>query len=207
VNRRLVLLRHAQTAWNLLDRAQGHTDVPLDDRGRRQATAAAAHLARLHPAAVWTSDLARARETAAAVAGAAGVELKVDQRLREYDVGAREGLTPAEALERFPVLRGHVELSDPPPGIPRAELWAQVEARIVPAVCEALDGLRPGELGVVVTHGGSAKVALAGLLGWGSDVATSLRGLANCHYATVEERAADGRLRLRDYGVPAISHR
>ena len=99
---RLVLLRHGQTEWNSLGRAQGHADISLDAIGHAQAAAAAPYLAAMRPVRLWSSDLARARETAAYVAGAASLEVELDPRLREYDVGVRSGLTTAEFEERHP---------------------------------------------------------------------------------------------------------
>jgi broad specificity phosphatase PhoE len=203
MTRRLYLLRHGRTAWNDTGRAQGHADIPLDDFGRAQADAAAALFATLDLAGIWSSDLARASETAEIIA--AGAPMKGDARLREYDVGERQGLTVAEAAERWPHLGADWELGNPPPGVPGCETYADVEARIVPACREALDTLGPGEAGLVVTHGACAKVAIAGLLGWPPDVAATLRGLDNCGFAIIDERARDGRLRLAGYGVPPIS--
>ena len=61
--RRIVFWRHGRTAWNAESRFQGQTDVPLDDAGREQAALAAAALARLQPARIVASDLARAMAT------------------------------------------------------------------------------------------------------------------------------------------------
>ena len=63
--RRLVLLRHGQTAWNAEKRAQGHADIPLDAVGRRQAEKVAPLIAAYSPSLLVSSDLARARQTAA----------------------------------------------------------------------------------------------------------------------------------------------
>ena len=71
---RLVLVRHGQTAWNLEGRAQGHTDVGLDETGRAQARAMAPYVAAMAPTALWSSDLARARETADRLAEATGLD-------------------------------------------------------------------------------------------------------------------------------------
>src|SRR4051812_41766969 len=87
VTRRLVLLRHGQTEWNSLGRAQGHADISLDATGHARAAAAAPYLAAMRPVRLWSSDLARAQETAAYVADAAGLTVETDPRLREYDVG------------------------------------------------------------------------------------------------------------------------
>ena len=204
--RRLILLRHGRTSWNDTGRAQGHADISLDEVGRAQAVAVAPYLASLDLVAIWTSDLARARETADIIGRAANLQVKSDQRFREYDVGERQGLTIPEAAARFPALGEKWEMGNPPPGVPGAETYADVAARIVAACREALDSLGAGETGLVVTHGACLKVALAGLFGWTATDAEALRGMENCHIATVEERTHDGRLRLRDYGVYPISH-
>ena len=94
--RRLVLVRHGRTAWNAEGRAQGHADVGLDDLGRSQAAQRAPVVAGYDPVALFSSDLARARETAAALEQATGLSAVVDARLREYDTGARTGLTREE---------------------------------------------------------------------------------------------------------------
>ena len=100
--RTLVLLRHGETDWNLTGRAQGHADVPLNATGHAQAKAVAAVLAGFSPVRLWSSDLARARQTADAISEATGLSVECDPRLREYDVGERSGMTLAEAAERFP---------------------------------------------------------------------------------------------------------
>ncbi|MER7168943.1 histidine phosphatase family protein, partial [Micromonospora sp. NPDC000207] len=60
---RLIVWRHGNTEWNAAGRVQGQTDVPLNDRGRDQARAAAPLLAALRPDAIVSSDLSRAADT------------------------------------------------------------------------------------------------------------------------------------------------
>jgi probable phosphoglycerate mutase len=200
VTRRLILLRHGQTAWNLADRAQGHTDVPLDDLGRSQAAAVAPYLASLGPVAIWSSDLARAAETAVQVGTAAGVEVKYDARLREYDVGARQGLTRAEAAEVFPGQPDPWDL-DATGNVPGAESHDEVATRVIAAVREALESLSDRDLGLVVSHGAALRLAVGGLLGWDHATVSTLRGLGNCHWATIHQARPDLPVRLAQYGV------
>ena len=199
--RKLVLLRHGRTEWNHTRRAQGHADVPLDAVGEAQARAAAPLVAALRPARLWTSDLARARQTAEAVAQECGLPVEPDARLREYSVGERQGLTWAEAVERFPWIAHGVGLGERLSGVPGAETDADVAARIVPALEEVVAALGKGETGVVVGHGAAIKVALAGLLGWHQQVARTLGVLDNCHWATVLVPSDGSSRRLLDYGV------
>ncbi len=200
MTRRLVLLRHGATAWNLQERAQGHADVPLDETGRAQAAAVAPYLASLGPAAIWSSDLSRAAETAALVAAATGTEVKYDARLREYDVGAREGLTRAEAAERLPGLPEPWDLTATAT-LPGAETHDEVATRMLAAVREALACLAHGELGLVVSHGAALRLAVGGLLGWDRATISTLRGLENCQWATLHESRPGTPLRLAQWGA------
>ncbi len=198
--RRLVLLRHGQTAWNKEGRAQGHADVGLDAEGRRQAEAVAPVLADLDPVRLVSSDLARARETAAFLEKATGLSAEEDPRLREYDVGQRQGLTRAEFADRLGPeaarawdVHSHVDAAG-------AETLEEVAARIVPATRTVLTGLAAGETAVVVTHGASLRVAVAGLLGWPLGAAETLEAMHNCAWAAVVEHG-QGRLRLSSYNT------
>jgi probable phosphoglycerate mutase len=197
--RRLVLLRHGRTSWNATGRAQGHADLGLDDVGHAQAEAAAAVLATMHPAALWTSDLARARETCVYVERATGLASKADDRLREFDVGARQGMTTSQFAETFPAAYQSWSRGEDAPRVPGAETPAEVETRMVPTLRECLSSLAVGETGVVVTHGACLKIALLALLGWPAALASSLRGMENCGWAVVSEPEPGGGLRLVAY--------
>ena len=197
--RRLVLLRHGRTAWNLAGRAQGHADTDLDETGHAQAVAAATSLAALAPAQLWSSDLARARQTASYVERATGLAAKADARLREYDVGARQGMDLDEFAVAFPAEHRQWLAGDGLPQVPGAESTDDVLDRMLPALREALGALAPGETGIVVTHGAALKVALLGLLGWPQELSTGLEGVHNCHWVEVRELAAGERLRLAAY--------
>jgi broad specificity phosphatase PhoE len=197
--RRLLLLRHGRTAWNSVGRAQGHADVELDDLGHRQAAAVAPYLAGLRPVALWTSDLARARQTCGYLERATGLSAKADERLREFDVGARQGMTAAQFEAAFPEAYLDWASGDDLVPVPGSELTSEVAARMVPALRESLASLADGELGIVVTHGACLKVALLGLLGWSQSDGTRLASLGNCAWASVAEAGPGRRLRLEAY--------
>ncbi|MGA9690106.1 MAG: histidine phosphatase family protein, partial [Pseudonocardiaceae bacterium] len=116
---RLLMLRHGQTEHSGQRRYSGRGDLPLTELGQRQAAAAAARLARTDGvAAVVSSPLLRARQTAQPVAGVLGVPMTVHDGLIETDFGAWEGLTFAEASARDPELhtRWLTDTSLAPPG-------------------------------------------------------------------------------------------
>jgi len=200
---RLVLVRHGQTAWNLEGRAQGHTDVGLDDTGLAQARALAPYVAAMQPTALWSSDLARARQTADELAAVTGLEVRTDPRLREFDVGERAGLTTPEFAEQHPEsyaswrdghITGHV---------PGAETTADVVARMVPALREIWDSTPAGETAVVVSHGACSKVALLAFLEWPESLVQTIRGLDNCGWAVLEEDVQGRGVRLASYNETA----
>jgi glucosyl-3-phosphoglycerate phosphatase len=195
--RSLLLLRHGQTAWNLERRIQGQTDSGLDETGHAQSRAAAKEIAALRPALVWSSDLSRARGTAAYVGEACGLDVVADARLREYHLGSMQGRTYAEIAETHPVeyarfRRGDFEAAD-------GESTAEVGARMAAALRELLDATPPGRLSVAVSHGAAIRVGLAEAVGWGAPVGLTLGGLGNCSWAVLAESEPAGRLRLTAY--------
>jgi broad specificity phosphatase PhoE len=188
--RRLVLLRHGRTEWNDTGRAQGHADVPLDGTGEAQAKAVAGVLAALSPAALWSSDLARAAGTAAAVAAETGLEPVLDDRLREFDVGPhRVGLTDEQYAAAHPEEHAALVAGDVG-AIPGRETPEDVLARFLPALTSYADALADGETGVLVSHGAALRVVVPAFLGWRGEVAESLGVLANCGWVVLEHSAS-----------------
>jgi broad specificity phosphatase PhoE len=156
----LLLVRHGETDWNRQGRWQGHADRPLTAEGRSQAAAAGAALALLRPAAVYASDLERARLTAEPLASLAGLELRVRPDLREIDVGSWSGLTAAEIRATGP----RVEAGETP-GWEGGETTEAHAARILSALHAIVD-LHPGDERVCVfTHGGCIRAAVAAAVG------------------------------------------
>ena len=103
--RRLVMLRHGQTDFNLGSRMQGQLDTELTDLGRVQAVAAAEALAKRQPLLIVSSDLRRAYDTAVALGERAGLRVLIDQRLRETHLGDWQGMTHAEIDAKAPGAR------------------------------------------------------------------------------------------------------
>jgi broad specificity phosphatase PhoE len=201
--RRLVLLRHGRTAWNLEERAQGHADVPLDEVGHAQAAGAAPVLAKLRPVRLWSSDLTRAVQTAGYLSAATGLRVDQDPRLREYDLGERSGLTRVEFAQRFPTSYAAWLADDDTAPVPGEQTRAALADQMTPALRGCLDALQPGETGIVVLHGACAKVAVAVLLGWPLEMVATLRGLDNCRWAVLQDRPRDDALRLAAYNLAA----
>src|SRR5947209_8344438 len=98
---RVYLVRHGQTAWNAERRYQGHTDIPLDEHGLEQARLLANALSEEPIARVLSSDLQRARMTAAPMATLHGIEVTVRADLRERCIGAWEAQPMENVAEHF----------------------------------------------------------------------------------------------------------
>jgi broad specificity phosphatase PhoE len=158
----LYLARHGQSDWNAETRWQGHADRPLTELGRRQAGQLADRLADVPLAAVYSSDLERARATAEAVAGPRGLAVVPLADLREIDVGSWSGLTRAEAEERFPA--AYLRWAEGGQGWDDGETYEQMTDRVVRAVV-GIGARHTGESVLVVAHGGPIRALHATALG------------------------------------------
>ena len=98
----ILLIRHGETPWNAERRLQGHIDIALNDTGLQQAAALGQALAGEPLAAVLSSDLQRARQTAQAVASLHDLPVQADPLLRERCYGAFEGLLYADIAAQYP---------------------------------------------------------------------------------------------------------
>lgn len=185
--RRVVLWRHGQTEWNLEGRLQGQTDVPLDTVGREQAQTAARLLAALEPSMIVSSDLSRAAETAQSLARLSKLDVVLDEGLRETYVGTWQGLTDAEIKERFPEEYAAWREDHYHQRRGGGEIEAEVADRAVAAIERALKAVPDRGTLVVVTHGGTARVSIARLLGLAEQSTGVLGGLSNCCWSVLGE--------------------
>jgi broad specificity phosphatase PhoE len=156
----LILVRHGETDWNRDGRWQGQADAPLNKRGREQAMALADELAGEEVAAVYASDLSRARETAEILAARLGRPVDVDPRLREVHIGGWSGLTTDEIEARFPDDVLHWYEGDPSHSFDGGETYAAMGARVVAAL-EEIAARHPSDRVLVVLHGGPIRALLA----------------------------------------------
>jgi glucosyl-3-phosphoglycerate phosphatase len=200
--RRLVMWRHGRTAWNVAGRAQGSTDVPLDEVGRQQARDAAARLASLRPSFIWSSNLSRATATAAELAALTGIDVRPDVRLQEINTGERQGLTLEELRERFPHVWRAFAAGEELPRARGGEIEPEVAERVSATMHEATDALGPGEVGVLVSHGVSIRVGLCRFLGLPHGHWHTLAGVSNCAWVVVEEWRRGWR--LVDYNAGSL---
>ncbi|MEF3304777.1 histidine phosphatase family protein [Paenibacillus sp. GYB003] len=139
------LVRHGITDWNVQWRAQGHTDIPLNETGKRQAELLAKRISGEEWDFVYSSDLSRALETARKAAETKGLDVTTDVRLREVFLGEIEGTTEEERVSKWGPRWKELELGE--------ESRDAVGERGLQALGEYA-GKHPGKRILVVSHGG-----------------------------------------------------
>lgn len=154
---RIIAIRHGETAWNVDTRIQGHLDIPLNDTGLWQAQQVGQALAGEPVAAVYTSDLQRARVTAQAVADSTGASLVLEPGLRERSFGLLQGRTFAEIETQLPEEARRWRQRDPHFEPEGGESLIVFRERIT-RITDQLVQRHPGELVVLVAHGGVLDV-------------------------------------------------
>jgi broad specificity phosphatase PhoE len=161
---RLILIRHGETACNLEDIWHGWDECELTERGLEQAAAVGARLAREPIAAVYSSDVRRALQTAQAIAAPHGLSPIPDPGLRERKAGDFEGKSISEVLDRYPAVweeRAADFWGWSPPG---GETFRQVLDRAL-AVVERLRREHDGQTVAVVSHMGVVRALISRLGG------------------------------------------
>ncbi|WP_346354290.1 alpha-ribazole phosphatase [Azotosporobacter soli] len=160
---RVFLIRHGETEWNKNMKYQGQTDVPLSDAGRKQAEKLASRLSKVDFAAVYSSDLIRAYETATVLAAPHELPVTVCPGLKEINFGEWEGLTYdnisgqwSGEMQRLFSRPNEVE-------IPSGESFYQVQQRVV-ASLEELVKAHENETILVVSHGAAIRTAICAAL-------------------------------------------
>lgn len=166
---RFILVRHGQTAWNREERFRGQSDVPLDETGMSQAAVTSGRIAReWRPAAVYSSPLLRARQTAQAIAQLLDLPVQLHAGLNDINFGLLQGLTVPQARERWPDAVDTWFHTPHLAQFPGGERLSEVSTRAMAAIHELADHhLR--ESVVLVGHLVLNRVILLGVLGLGGD--------------------------------------
>jgi 2,3-bisphosphoglycerate-dependent phosphoglycerate mutase len=154
---RITAIRHGETAWNVATRIQGQLDVSLNETGYWQASQAGNALASEQVDAIYSSDLARAYETALAIAKHHGLTVQIDRGLREREFGSFQGKTFAEIEEQMPeqALLWRQRVPDFSPG--GGESLIQFRERVT--IClRQLAAQNVGKHIIVASHGGVMDV-------------------------------------------------
>jgi broad specificity phosphatase PhoE len=187
----IYVFRHGETDWNKVGRMQGHTDIPLNETGRRQALVLQAYFAKHPIEAILCSDLGRAQETAKIARGSLNIPIIVDPRQRETKLGDAEGLTREEVQQSlhpdiwqrwhtFPEIWDH--------RFPNGESKREHLDRVQGALLDFLSKTPYAKIGVS-SHGGSMRRLLHALR---PDV-TEPVVVGNCYLFKLDYSPARGR--------------
>ncbi len=162
-HKQILLLRHGEIIPASSEKCLvGQTDLPLNDKGRKQAAYWKTQLAGSPMGSVIASDLSRCMETARLVAGA-GHEIKPDSRLREIDLGRWDAIPVREIKARWPdgYRKRGLDMAGFRP--PDGESFLDLKNRAVPAF-ESIVQREPGPT-LIVTHAGVIRMLLCHILG------------------------------------------
>jgi 2,3-bisphosphoglycerate-dependent phosphoglycerate mutase len=193
---RVYVIRHGQTAWNLEGRAQGHTDVPLDEMGLAQARALTEHFRPEAVNRVFCSDLCRCSATAEPLAAALSARLEVRPTLRERSFGEWEGLhfTALRELHEKAIAEKNLPFHEvrPPGGESLLDVWHRLDPILVELECLS-------DPSVIVSHGATGALLIARLMRGTVETSRSFR-FGNTGYS-VFDRRPDGLYSLVKYNV------
>ena len=158
----VLIIRHGQTDWNKQKLLQGHSDIPLNRKGRMQALALAETLQHETLDGIYSSDLLRAFDTAEEIAKQHQLLVRADRDLRERCYGAFEGMNPKDIEEQYPESHARWHAADPdhvfPPGEREAETIREFQHRVLAALKRCVEP-HPGKKIAIVTHFGIIEAA------------------------------------------------
>lgn len=152
----IYMIRHGETSWNRERRLQGHSDIPLSDKGKEQAEQLGIYMEDWKIESIYSSDLIRARQTAESIAYRKHLSVQTYSDLRERNFGEWEGVVVSEVKEKYPAEWETLFKNGGKFGIERTEV-------IVKRMMNRLTALATQHLGqqiAIVSHGGSIHLVL-----------------------------------------------
>ena len=183
---RLIIVRHAESAYNLQNRIQGHLDSALTPLGLRQARLLCRRLKSFHVDKIFSSDLGRAYTTTVEITRHLKARIVRDPFLREIHLGDWEGMTPEEVDKLYD--KGYQKWLKKPSAclIPKGERLMHFKKRITGRVRSIAQANR-GKTVLIVTHGGAITALLADWLKADFDTLLLKLHLENTGVTLVEE--------------------
>lgn len=202
---RIILWRHGRTEWNVENRFQGQADIPLDSVGIAQSERTARMLAGYGPSALYSSDLSRAYNTAAALAAITGMEIQTDKRLREIHVGSWEGLLGREVDSANPELARQLRAGEDVRRSPTGESPSEVAERMGEVLSEIAEAGEDKSTVVVATHGLSGRVGACRFVGLPFETWRLMGGLSNCAWVSIDRHRSGVYWRIEAYNALATA--
>ena len=180
------LVRHGETQWNAERRIQGQSDSALTEKGERQAEQVAERVKTLGITHVIASDLGRTRRTAEIIARACGVDVTLDERLRELNMGVLERRNLDTLNEEEEGWRRQLVNGTADGRIPEGESMLEMSERMHAALNACL-GLPSGSRPLLVSHGMALGCLVSTILGLPAWAERRLR-LRNCSISRVDHQ-------------------
>jgi broad specificity phosphatase PhoE len=188
---RILLARHGETLFNVAGRWQGQSDSPLTERGLAQARELGRALSGEAIAAVYSSDLGRAMQTAQEVAAPHSLAVRADVRLREIETGGFTGLDAAGIDAEYPGTRKAWATAPAGMRLPNGETLLGAQTRALAFFAEQMPGHADQTI-VVISHGGIGQTILVNAMGGTVDDMWLKERVDNCQISRLEWTAADG---------------
>lgn len=166
---KIYMVRHGETEWNKDNKTQGMKDIPLTDKGKRQAMLLAKSLSDVHFDKIYSSDLLRAYDTAKTISDVNKTEIEINKNFREVNFGKWEGMTPSQIDEYYP--EEHKLWINSPQLIrlPGGETLNEASERASNALNKILDGYIQKNVQnrslLIVAHSGIIKLLILASLG------------------------------------------
>jgi len=189
----IILVRHGETAYNAIGRYQGHMQISLNDTGFAQATRVGERLRHHQFAAIYSSDLLRAVQTATAIAAHHHQPVSELAGFREIDVGLWEHLTVAEISTQFPTDFAAYRAKPGRTIYTGGESYAQMQTRAMQALATIIQRHDEHDTICVVCHGGTIRAIVCAVLDLDIDNYTQM-WIDNCALTTLIHQ--HGKLRL-----------
>lgn len=189
----ILLVRHGETAYNANGRYQGHMQISLNETGFAQATRVGERLRHHHFAAIYSSDLLRAVQTANAIAQHHHQTVIEVAGLREIDVGLWEHLTVAEIAAQFPTDFAAYRTQPGRTIYTGGESYAQMQTRAMQALATIAQRHDEHDTICIVCHGGTIRSIVCAVLNLDIDNYTQM-WIDNCALTTLIQQ--HGKLRL-----------
>lgn len=160
---RLILVRHGRTAWHAEGRYAGTADVELDDVGRKQVELVVKRLAGAGIEHVYSSPLSRCLELAERVADSHGLDVTVDERLREIDLGRWDGVLYTDIIKNDGEILRKWTADPSSMTVPGGESLAAVQDRSMQWFSQAVADYPEGTI-IASSHGGPIRSILAAVI-------------------------------------------
>ncbi len=193
----IYIVRHGETDWNIGSRMQGHTDIPLNSKGKQQAKEIASHLKKINLDIIYASPLSRAYETAMIINSHHNAPIIKDNALRERQFGELEGKTYEEVNKFHPALIFSETWNYPDYHPPGGESVNDIKKRVSEFTKKILKKYT-GKSILLVSHGVALRILVGAFLNTSPEQLEGLR-MKNASLTIIEISRGEPTLHIINY--------